>query len=356
MLHKFVPYLRLAVCIGTLGVLAPVLSQEVERIAAHEAQMQIKRQVPISAEVAGTLITVNPTEEGVFVKKGDLLIKLNDANIRAEVERARTQSELVTEIEFAKVALETSLEDQKQKIEANEKRPGTFTPSEMRQANLEVRKGEAQLAKANEDKILLGLDLKIKEAQLDQYSVFSPFDGFVTKVQRYAGQNVRPGDPVLTLTDMSELRASLKVHFRHRDQLFVGDEVEIQIDTQAGSVPRPAPNVRTESDIDAIFGTEKKRTPGTKPETESVPATIQEDPSADAAVFPGRIDLIDPKVEPDSTQTLMIKLSVTVPNRKDRHGRYMLMEGMPVKAVVLCRTGSRPVVIGTDLPEVKQAE
>jgi len=313
----------------------PAYAQEVERIPAQEAQMQILRQVPIGAEVAGALVVVNPTEEGVFVKKSELLLKLNDSVILAEVERARKQSTLVTEIEFAEVALETALENQKQKQMANMKRPGAFTPSEMRQVDLEVRKGEAQLSKAKEDRVLHELDLKIKEAQLNQYSVFAPFDGFVTKVLKYPGQNVRPGDPVLTLTDMSELRASVKVHFKHRDQLYIGDEVEIRVDTQSkgAAAPRQASKTEPESDLGAIFGGAEKGGPRAEPGFAPEPAV--QATQLGEEVFRGKIMVIDPKVEPDSTQTLMIRLGVTVPNRQDKYGRFMLQEGMPVKAVIL---------------------
>lgn len=318
------------------SLLDSVSGQDVMRIDATEAQMQIKRQVPISSEVAGTLVTVNPSEEGILVGKGEMLIKLNDSVIAAEVARARKQSTLTTEIEFAEVALATALEGQTQKRDANVRRPGAFTPSEMRQVDLEVRKGEAQLAKSKEDKGLAELDLKIKEAQLNQYTVFAPFDGFVTKVQKYPGQNVRPGDPVLTLTDMSELRASVKVHFKHRDLLFVGDEVEIRIMTQrgAGAVERE-PATTPADDTDSIFGeapTGKKGGPSA-----NLGLSLEPDETSDAEVFVGRIDLIDPKVEPDSTQSLMIRLGVTVPNRQDKYARYMLQEGMPVKAVILAK-------------------
>jgi multidrug efflux pump subunit AcrA (membrane-fusion protein) len=337
MVSRFVAKRELAQSIGLLLLwnLAGTLSgQDLVRIDATEAQMQIKRQVSISSEVAGTLVTVNPTEEGVSVTKGDMLIKLNDAVIAAEVARARKQSTLTTEIEFAEVALATALEGQTQKREANVRRPGAFTPSEMRQVDLEVRKGEAQLAKSQEDKGLAELDLKIKEAQLSQYTVFAPFDGFVTKVQKYPGQNVRPGDPVVTLTDMSELRASVKVHFKHRDLLFVGDEVEIRIMTQRGG-PDRQPAAAPEDDLEPIFGdapTGKKGGPSAAPVFSPVADEI-----SDSEVFVGRIDMIDPKVEPDSTQALMFRLGVTVPNRKDTNGRYMLQEGMPVKAVILAK-------------------
>ncbi len=323
-------HVRFAIGLFTGLFCCSAFGQEIQRIEADVVQIQIKRQVPIAAEVAGTLVEVNPTEEGIAVKKGDKLIKLNDSVILAEVERARKQSTLVTEIEFAVVALETSLVGQKQKRDANEKRPGAFTPSEMRQVDLEVRKGEAQLAKSNDDKLLAELDLKIKEAQLNQYTVYAPFDGFVTKVQRYPGQNVRPGDPVLTLTDMSELRANLKVHFKHRDQLFVGDEVEIRIVADEAAAQRPlipAAPVEAES----IFDNGVKRGPSAAAE----PLASQTE--TDNSVFIGKIDLIDPMLVEGSTNALMVQLGVTVPNRKDQFGRFMLQQGMPVKAVVLAK-------------------
>jgi multidrug resistance efflux pump len=319
-------------------VSAAGLAQDIERIPAQEAQMQIKRSVPIAAEVAGTLVTVNPTEEGIFVKKDDVLVKLNDAVIRAEVERARKQAEMTTEIDFAEVALETALETQKQKTAANTRRAGTFSPSEMRQVGLEVKKGEAQLRKANDDVLLHQEDLKIKEAQLNQYTVLSPFDGFVTKVQKYPGQNVRPGDPVITLTDMSELRASLKVHYKYKEKLFVGDEVEIRIDTRGGSNaaagqsdPQPG------DDLGSIFGADSAEPAKPPATTEFRPAEADEAASGSDIVFIGKIDVIDPKVAPDSTQNLMITLGVTVPNKLDKYGRFMLQEGMPVKAFVLSK-------------------
>ena len=43
------------------------------------------------------------------------------------------------------------------------------------------------------------------------------------------------------------------------------------------------------------------------------------------------------KAEMDDSRPLMFRLGVTVPNRKDKNGRYMLQEGMPVKAVILAK-------------------
>jgi len=339
MIRKQLWLFSVAVCSGLWLIPGLACSQEIERIEAQEAQMQLLRQVPVSAEVAGTLVNVNPTEEGIFVNKGDVLIELNDSVITAEVVRAQTQATQTTEIEFAQKALEIEKENQRQKLDANEKRPGSniFTPNEMRQVNLEVQKAEAQLKKAADDHILHGLDTKIKEAQLAQYTVFAPFDGLVTKVQRFPGQNVRPGDPVLTLVDTSELRASVKVHFKYRDLLFVGDEVEIRVDASRRTFGQQPAVQKTPATSGGIFDRADEKT---RVNAEPVPAVVREEPPTDPRnekVFMGQIKFIEPSIETDSTGAYMVKLSVGVPNRQDKHRRFELLEGMPVKAVILAR-------------------
>ena len=107
----------------------------------------------------------------------------------------------------------------KQRVEANLKYK-SFSENEIRQTELEVQKSKASLAKAREDKEILGLTLETKTAQLAQYQVSAPFDGLVTKIHRWPGQSVRPGDPVITITDMSLLRAVLKVDYKRREEVF----------------------------------------------------------------------------------------------------------------------------------------
>ena len=213
-----------------LLLLGPAVAQGQSSIKAEEARVELIRQVPISTEVTGKLVNVSPNEEGQYVKEGDLLIEVNDDLIKKEVAEATKKSESVVEIEFARVALDKAKVDLQQREEANKEYP-SFSPTEMRQTALEVQKSQASLAKSLEDKDVLGLTLETKQAQLAQYKVHAPFDGLVTKVHRWPGQSVRPGDPVLTITDMSVLRAVLKIDYKRRNEVFVGDSVEIRIDT-----------------------------------------------------------------------------------------------------------------------------
>lgn len=307
--------------------LSPAVAQGQSSIKAEEARVELIRQVPISTEVTGKLVIVSPNEEGQYVKAGDLLIEVNDDLIKKEVAEATKKSESVVEIEFARVALDKAKVDLQQREEANKEYP-SFSPTEMRQTALEVQKSQASLAKSLEDKDVLGLTLETKQAQLAQYKVHAPFDGLVTKVHRWPGQSVRPGDPVLTITDMSILRAVLKIDYKRRNEVFVGDPVEVRIDTTGKSL-RPDPKAFTEEQPavkdktgDALFGRGGPSAP------EPI-AAAQED-----EVFTGTIRFIDPTLEKKSN-AVYLSVQVDVPNRKDKFGRYQLQQGLPIEAVII---------------------
>ena len=308
-------------------LLSPGVAQGQSQIKAEEARVELIRQVPISTEVTGKLVNVSPNEEGQYVKEGDLLIEVNDELINKEVAEASKKAASVVEIEFAKVALDKARVDLQQREEANQEYP-SFSPTEMRQTALEVQKSEASLAKSLEDKEVLGLTLETKQAQLAQYKVHAPFYGLVTKVQRWPGQSVRPGDPVLTITDMSILRAVLKVDYKRRNEVFVGDPVEIRIDTTGKSL-KADPKVFTEEQPevrdktgDELFGRGGPAAP--EPVT-----TAQDD-----EVFTGTIRFIDPTLEKKSN-AVYLSVHVDVPNRKDKFGRYLLQQGLPIEAVII---------------------
>ncbi len=331
-MSRFLPEIRTSGVGIMLAVLlsSPVVANGQTPIRAEEARMQIIREVPISTEVTGKLRSVSPGKEGQYVKQGDLMIEVEDELIRKEVAEAQKKADSVVEIEFAVVALDKAEVDLKQRVEANLKYK-SFSDNEIRQTELEVQKSKASLAKAREDKEILGLTLETKTAQLAQYQVTAPFDGLVTRIHRWPGQSVRPGDPVVTITDMSLLRAVLKVDFKRREEVFVGNTVEIQIDATGKSLKREAPALESErrtsvddnSSDDSIF----KRGGPFAPE----PVFSAQEKSE---VFIGTIELISPKVDKKSN-TLYLSVDVNVPNRQDKYGRWLLLEGLPVEATII---------------------
>lgn len=332
-MSHFLPDIRTTVAGGFLAILlsSPAITQGQTPIRAEEARMQIIREVPISTEVTGKLRSVSPAKEGLYVKEGELMIEVADDLIQKEVAEATLKAESTVEIKFAEVALAKAEVDLKQRQEANLRSKGAFSTNEIRQTELEVEKSRASLTKASEDKVSLGLTLDTKSAQLAQYKVSAPFDGLVTKIHRWPGQSVRPGDPVITITDMSLLRAVLKVDFKRRAEVFVGDPVEIRIDTTGKSITPEAapldPDLKTSAESDNGDDSIFKRGGPFAPE----PVFTVQEPGD---VFVGTIEVISPKVDKKST-TLYLSVDVNVPNRQDEYGRWLLLEGLPVEATIL---------------------
>jgi Barrel-sandwich domain of CusB or HlyD membrane-fusion len=318
------------------------MGQDVKRIAAEEnVTLDVLREVQISAEVPGKLVVVSPQEEGKFVREGDLMLRVNDDKIRQEVRQAVTQAEQTTEIKFAQRSIDSAEQRQKVMREANMVTDDVFNDNEMRSIQLEVDKAHAQLDKANDDQVIYGITADVKKAELAQYEAHAPFDGLVTKVHKFPAQNVRPGDPVLTLTDMSVLRAVVKVNIVHRDAIFVDDEVEFLVNLtpqrpgrQAPVAERPETN---RNDLESFFAPGKGGPrPGAVGEPAFLPATgfavTQED-----RVYVGKIVFVDTKVEALTGGTYALKLHVDLPNPQDRHGRYLLQAGLPLSATVLAK-------------------
>ena len=306
----------------------PAVAQSPQRIKAEEARIELIRQVPISTEVTGKLRSLNPSEEGQYVKQGDLLIEVEDELIRKEVAEAQKKADSVVEIEFAVVALAKAEVDLKIRKEANAKLK-VFSDNEMRQTELEVEKTKASRAKSIEDKEFLGLTLATKTAQLAQYQVYAPFNGLVTKVHRWPGQSVRPGDPVLTVTDMSELRAVLKIDYKRRSEVFVGDPVELRIDTTGKSIRAESSTLKSDEPASNDDNGDDLFRRGGPYAPESLISAPEQD-----GIFTGTIRFIDPTLEKKSN-TVYLSVHVDVPNRQDKYGRYLLQQGLPIEAVII---------------------
>lgn len=314
------------------------------RIPVGNASIRILKEVQLSTEIPGIMTYVNPTEEGQQVRKGEVVIRLKDDVIQAQLTEAIKKSESNVEIKFAETALAKAQIDYDVQLEKNSKRPAdrpVFTDSEMRQSQLEVQKAQAQLEKSNEDKIVLQLAAKTKEAELGQYTVYAPDDGVVTQVHKWPGQAVRQGDPVLTITDLTLVRAVLLVHYSYRDQISIGNQVELRIGSRQQAPVTPENSIAPESDgqrgkgildgAPGLRGSTTARQPVRVAAAEPVPSPFASQDPATREKFVGTVTFISPKL----TTTGELEVFVNVPNRQDEEGRYLLQQGVTVDAWIM---------------------
>ncbi len=162
-------------------------------------EVEASTRTTLVAEVSGRILSVADNfKEGEFVRKGDVLIRIDDRDYRHAVTIARS------ELAARKVALDQEKAQAQQALidwnELGDKEPPN---------DLVLRKPQLASARAAVE----GARAKLAQAQtnLDRAVIRAPYDGRILKKQADIGQYVRPGTPVATLfaTDYVEIRLPL---------------------------------------------------------------------------------------------------------------------------------------------------
>jgi HlyD family secretion protein len=218
----------------------------------------------------GTTVTQVLVREGDHVKKGQLILQMNDVGARSAaaqalaqirsaeadlgaVQRGGNREELLT-LDSALVKARTAHDAAQRNLEALRRlqKDGAASPGE-------VRTAEDQLERANADLTLLEqkqkgrysspeiarVEAQRHEAQaaydaaedaLRQLNVRAPFSGIVYSLPVLQGAYVNPGDLVLQEADLSKVRVRAFVDEPDVGRLIGGEPIEVTWDAMPGRI------------------------------------------------------------------------------------------------------------------------
>ncbi|MEM9252885.1 MAG: biotin/lipoyl-binding protein, partial [Planctomycetota bacterium] len=128
--------------------------QSFDLTVVASGELQAADQTEVKSEVEGRVAIVEIVEEGTFVEKGDVLVRLESSDIAEKVE----QEEL--SVETARTEMTTA--EQELEIERNE------SASEIRDAEVKLQLAELDLAKWEEGEVVqkrLELELALEKAE-----------------------------------------------------------------------------------------------------------------------------------------------------------------------------------------------
>jgi multidrug efflux pump subunit AcrA (membrane-fusion protein) len=183
------------------------------------ATIKADNDIPISAEVEGTLIKVL-VREGTRVAAGQILATIDDRQAQAGVEVAdlglqaalQRASDNIEE-RYARAAADVAKIDYLKDKEANQRKPKAVAEIEIIQKRLVYDRSILQTEKAQKDQLLAKKEAEVKRAELkaanillDQRQIRAPFTGEVVELVQREGQWVKPGDPLLRLVQFDKLR------------------------------------------------------------------------------------------------------------------------------------------------------
>lgn len=196
--------------------------------AVHTARLATDRP--------GVLAVVQP-KEGEAVREKQVVARLMDEVPQASFDVAKLVADDQVEIQFAtKVHGVDTMEYQKN-LEANRQHENTVPDLEVRRAKLNMEKSALQIEKAVHDFKVNELKARQAEAELNTYRILAPFDGVVTRIQKYAGEAVKQGDPILEIVNTGTVQVDGYVDERHIWFVKVGSPVTVRLSIQEAELP-----------------------------------------------------------------------------------------------------------------------
>ena len=198
----------------TVSVAEPV-RESIVRLVQAPGDVEAVLEVEISSEIVSKIEEM-PVEEGDKVKRGDLLCRLDDRNLRADVESAEARiSQLQAAIVQADADLEKAERDLTRQVQLSEN--DATSDIELRdhktlrdkfkamraQRQFELEQAQALLKRINED--------------LLKTVIRSPIDGVISRLNAKQGEVVvtgtmnNPGTVIMSISDLSRMQVKARI-------------------------------------------------------------------------------------------------------------------------------------------------
>jgi HlyD family secretion protein len=195
-----------------------------------------KRKVDVSADITGRIIEI-PVKEGDFVKRGDLLLRIDPSQYEATV--ARSQAGLST-AEAAALQANANRDQAKRALDRSTELHRTsaqlVSQEQLEQAQTAFDVAEALAKSAQHQVEQARAALKEAEDQLAKTVIRAPMDGQVTRVAVEAGEVAVPGTfsretgLLMTVSDLSVILAKVRVDETDVVRLHLRDSTGVTID------------------------------------------------------------------------------------------------------------------------------
>lgn len=236
-----------------------------------EPVQNFEAHAPIGTTVKKVLV-----KEGDHVRKGQLLVQLNDAEAREQAARALsqisaadadfnavknggTQEEVLTvDADLAKARTERNAAQHNLDALQRLQQQGAASPGEVRNAQDQLARAQAdvqlleqkqhdryskpEVARVDSQKEAAQASYRAAQDVLSQLDIRSPFDGVVYSLPAKQGAYLNPGDLILQEADLSKVLVRAFVDEPDVGRLAIGDKVEVTWDGLPGRIWNAAIN------------------------------------------------------------------------------------------------------------------
>jgi RND family efflux transporter MFP subunit len=213
----------------------------------------VENQVDVAAQREGIVVQIL-VEPGTRVRKGQLLAKLDDRQVVADLEGARartasTEADLNNWKAEAKV-LESDLQRARKMWDAK-----LITQEQFEHAQFKAEADQWDVKRVEQLLINARDTERSLELELEKTQVTAPFDGIVARRYVRAGQTVARDERLIWVTATGPLRVRFTLPSRFVNQLKIGQRVAITVADGNPAVEHPARVIQMSPVVDPASGT-----------------------------------------------------------------------------------------------------
>lgn len=165
--------------------------------------VETRRRARLSPEIGGRVVAL-PHREGSRVKKGDVLLRLDDSTQRAQLERARREL-TSAQAEHRRACLAAELARREYQRNRELAADGIVTESLLDQLESAADTGAAACEAAAASVDTARAALAVLENELRKTVLTAPFDGVVAEVSIEVGEWTTPSPPALPVPPVIDL-------------------------------------------------------------------------------------------------------------------------------------------------------
>lgn len=172
-----------------------VIYDKLSEVVFTTGSILANEEVELRSEISGKIVQIL-FKEGAYVNKGDLLIKIYDSDLQAELRKAASKVKL---------------------IEDREQRQKQLAESQMiSQEDYESTLNDLEASKAEYDLI---------QTQIDKTEIRAPFSGVIGLREVSEGSFVTTTTKIATLQNLANLKVDFAIPQKYAEHVSIGEEI-----------------------------------------------------------------------------------------------------------------------------------
>jgi HlyD family secretion protein len=212
-----------------------VARRDLVSVVTASGYIQPKRKVDISADISGRVIEL-AVEEGNWVDKGDLLLRIDPTTYQAAVRRVEAAVAQAQAQSSQARANWLQAQNAARRAEQLSQGDNLISNQDLEQARTQVAVTEAQLEAARFGVAQAQAALSEAREALRKTTIVAPMSGRITRLNIEEGETAvvgtmnNPGSLLLTVSDLSEMEARVRVDETDVPHMSHGDSATVRID------------------------------------------------------------------------------------------------------------------------------